>query len=129
MRSAALISLGIFVSGCVLVQVQKKDKVLSRTEEKTETREARRVGASLSALGSEDGSDKLVFSVREKITLSERKHFHEQVSTENRLIREGGRLRFFAGWLAFAYEDEGWGSVPLTLGVNLPIITSTPLAR
>ena len=119
----------VLAQHCVLVQIQKKDTVLARAEEKTETNENRKVAASLTALGFEDGVYKLVFSVRDKITLTERKYFHEKVQTENRLIPEGKSMRFFAGWLAFAYEDEGWGSyflnilggIPLTLGINVPI--------
>lgn len=119
----------VLAQHCVLVQIQKKDTVLSRNEEKTETREDRRVSASLKELGFENGTYKLAFTVRTKITITERKHFQEKVLTENRLFPEGKRLRFFAGWIAFAFEDEGWGSyfldilggIPLTLGINLPI--------
>lgn len=119
----------VLAQHCVLVQIQKKDTVLARTEEKTERHEDRRFKASLSEIGFENGVYKLAFSVRTKITVAERKYFHEQVLTKNRLFREGSRLRFFAGWIAFAFEDEGWrsyfldllGGVPLTLGINLPI--------
>lgn len=118
-----------FCQGCVLVQVQKKDHVLSRVEAGTQNRESHKIAAALQTIEMVSQSYRLTFTVRKKSAQSEQKTFHEKVHTENRLTGDGKSLRFFAGWLAFAYEDEGWGSyflnllggIPLTLGLNLPI--------
>lgn len=118
----------LFSQHCVMVQVQQKENILLRAPEKKETLVKKRIEAGLaSILRGEKVS--LVFRVEEQTTTTERHFYREKVFVENRLTREGGRMRYYVSWISFAFEEEGVGSyllyllggIPMTLGINIPV--------
>jgi hypothetical protein len=128
-RFGFFLSFCIAAQGCVMVQISQKENILSRTEQKSERRENRRLAATLKDISYADSLYTLRFAVGENVTVTERRYFEERIRAENQLTEEGKRLKYFVSWISFAFEEEGAGSyflymlggIPMTLGVNIPV--------